>query len=579
MKKKNIIIILIAIIILAIIAIVIYNKAVEDGRKYEIEKISEYKYFVLKQGEKYGVIDTKGNNILEVKYDEVKIPNPQKAVFICKEGNDTKVLNEKNTEIFTKYADVEPIRLKNLQSDLMYEKSVLVYQSDNKYGLIDFEGKELTKPIYDEVSNLTYKEGEMLVKQNDKYGVINIKGNILVPVEYDEIFADKYYTEESSYKNAGYIVSVKTDEGFRYGYIDVNGKKLLDTQYNEVSRITDIEDPNNVFLLCAKNGQYGVYQNEEELIPNEFQSITYDKPNKVFIVERSKVYGVRDTTGKEIIPVQYNQIDVTGIYLYAQNDQGVTVYTATGKETNLSPNLAVLSCENSNYNIRIDSMDGTKYGVVNQDGKIIIEEKYAYIEYLFENYFVASLDNGKLGVIDDADNQVVEIKYDSVQQIAGKDIVQATMSDGNMVEFYDKNMKKICSMTNVSNVDVEDEFVRIYNDVESKYFDNSGKEISNFEAYPNNRLFAKAENGKWGFVDKTGNIVVDFQYDEVSEFNEYGFAAVLKDGKWGSLNENGDVVADCIFEFDDSAGVPCFLGKYYEVVYGFGEIYYTDDAV
>ena len=133
-------------------------------------------------------------------------------------------------------------------------------------------------------------------------------------------------------------------------------------------------------------------------------------------------------------------------------------------------------------------------------------------------------------------------------------------------------------MSNVGNIDIEDNFVRIYNNEENRYFNNDGKEISNNEAYPNNRLFSKIENGKWGFVDKSGNVVVDYQYDEVGEFNEYGFVAVKKDGKWGALNENGEVVAETVFEFADSSGIPFFIGKYYQVVYGFGEIYYTDDV-
>ena len=40
MKKKYIIIILIAIIVIAIVSTIIYNKVVEDGRNYEIEKIT-----------------------------------------------------------------------------------------------------------------------------------------------------------------------------------------------------------------------------------------------------------------------------------------------------------------------------------------------------------------------------------------------------------------------------------------------------------------------------------------------------------------------------------------------------------
>ena len=77
MKKKNVLIISI-ILIIVVLAIsgylVIKNK--EKNREYEVEKISEYKYFVVKENGKYGVIDTKGNKIIEPKYEDVKIQNP-----------------------------------------------------------------------------------------------------------------------------------------------------------------------------------------------------------------------------------------------------------------------------------------------------------------------------------------------------------------------------------------------------------------------------------------------------------------------------------------------------------------------
>ena len=42
------------------------------------------------------------------------------------------------------------------------------------------------------------------------------------------------------------------------------------------------------------------------------------------------------------------------------------------------------------------------------------------------------------------------------------------------------------------------------------------------------------KNYKWGYMDKTGKIVVPCMYDSANRFNE-GLAAVLKDGKWGIL--------------------------------------------
>ena len=57
------------IIIIAIIAstAIIANKIKTEKRKYEIEQINEYKYFISKENEKYGVINTNGETIIETK--------------------------------------------------------------------------------------------------------------------------------------------------------------------------------------------------------------------------------------------------------------------------------------------------------------------------------------------------------------------------------------------------------------------------------------------------------------------------------------------------------------------------------
>jgi len=37
-----------------------------------------------------------------------------------------------------------------------------------KYGLINYDGKVITKPIYEEISSIKYKEGEILAKKDRK---------------------------------------------------------------------------------------------------------------------------------------------------------------------------------------------------------------------------------------------------------------------------------------------------------------------------------------------------------------------------------------------------------------------------
>lgn len=573
MKKRYIVGIVIAVIIILIaLSFVAYYFIKKSGREYEIAKVENYQYFVLKENNLSGIIDRSGNILIEPTYEEIRIPNPEKPIFICYLANDSKVLNQNNEELFSEYELVEPIRLKNVESDLMYEKSVLKYYQNGKYGLIDFDGKQITEPIYDSIDSLPYKEGELLVVQDGKTGVINIKGNLMVDISYGNIEVDGYYKDENKYKYAGYITSVTTNEGYRYGYVNYKGQKILENEYNEVSRINDIDDDENVYLICAENGQYGVLKNKDQVLNNEYQSIRYDRTNNLFVVEKSRKFGVADINGNIIIEPTYNQIDITGPYLYAQNEQGTTIFNNNGTQANINTNISILNTDNDKYKIRINNENGSKYGVINESGEQVIEEKYNYIEYLYDNYFIVSNENSKLGVIDNKENEKIKIEYDSLQKIEGTDLIQTTISSENLTELYDKNLNNICQMTNAT-LEQKDNYVIIYNDTETRYFDNQGKELTNKDVYPNNSLYAKQENGLWGFEKRDGTLVVECKYDKVTEFNEYGFAAVEKDGKWGSINSNGVEVVAPTYELQ---GIPNFIGSYYQVVYGFGEIYYTN---
>lgn len=567
--------IIIAIIIIGIVAGIAYYFTSKINRDYELEKVEEYNYFILKQQGKYGVINKSGETVVDVKYDEVKIPNPSKAVFICYDGENIKVLKEKGKEIFTEYKNVEPIRLKNIASNLMYEKSVLKYKENEKYGLINFEGKKITKAIYDEIEGLPYKEGELIVKNDGKLGVINIKGKKMVDIKYDNVEVDAYYTEGSSYRYAGYIVSNKTNEGYRYGYINYNGKVILKDEYNQVSRIIDIENKDDIYLIVAKDGQYGVISKDKEIIKNEYQSIEYDKTNNVLTIEKNKKYGIATLDGNVIIPTKYDQIDVTGVYIYAQNNQGTTVYNSNGTEANIDKNTEILETENEKYKIRIKNENGTQYGVIGKDGKQIIEEKYKYIGYLYDDYFIVSDEKSKLGVIDNKEKEKIAIENDSIQKIEGSNVLKATITNGNLTRIYSPNMEKLCEMENAI-IKVEGSYIKVYNDDETRYFSKEGKELSSKEVYTQNTLLAKKENDKWGFADRSGQIVVKAEYDEVTEYNKYGYAGVKKDGKWGVLNSQGKEVLAPTYEFNNDVE-PNFINKYYQVTFGYGEEYYTED--
>lgn len=573
MKKKHIVgIIIISIIIIAAVGVFIAKKVIEDGKKYEIEKVDNYEYFTLKVDNKYGVINKEGKQIINTEYTNVIIPNPQKPVFICYTSDSTKVLNQNGKEIFTEFKSIEPIKLKNIASSLMYEKSILTYKENEKFGLINLEGKKLTKAIYNKIEGLPYKEGELLVQKEGKYGVINLKGNQLIKPQYDQINVDGYSNDENGYKNAGYIVGNKTEEGYRYGYIDIDEKMLLETEYNEIQRITEVKE-NDIYLIAAKNGQYGLFKNKEQVIGNEYQSITYNLTDETLILQKTKKFGVANLDGKIIIPVEYKQIDNTGIYIYATNEDGTEkVYTKDGTEVQADSNIAILETSNENYKIKIDNTNGTVYSIIDKNDNTITKQNYSYIEYLSDDNFIVSLD-GKLGVINSNNEIKIDIKYDSIEKLQNTDFVTTTLAKDKTTQIYDKNINKLCDLPN-ANIVVEKEYIKIYNDEVTKYFSLSGKEISSKEALKGNKIFATSNNGKWGFVDSNGNIILDYQYEKATDVNEYGFAGIKLGGKWGVVNSEGKVVIEPQYIINTQLE-PSFIGEYYKVEFGFGEFYYT----
>lgn len=577
MKKKYIVLLIsIILIIIAIASWFAYKTIEQKGREYEIKQIEieNYNYFILKQDGKYGVIDKEGNIIVDCEFTNLVIPDPTIDVFICYNNQETKVLNKSKENIFAEYSEIKPIKLKNIASELMYEKNLLTYKKEDKIGLIDLQGKIIAKPIYEEVDALEYKEGELLVKQDGKYGIINNKGNYLVKPEYDQITVDNYATTEEGYKKAGYIVSTTTEEGYRYGYIDVKGNILLEPEYNEVIRISDIKDENNIYLIVAKNGQYGIFKNDTQIINSEYQSISYNSEHNILIVEKTKKFGISDLEGKSILPIQFNQIDCTGMYIYATNDKGeVDVYNTDGTVANIDSNIYILETDNSSYKIQIDNLQGSIYSIVDSNNNKLTQGDYSYIKYLYDNHFIVSVSGGKLGIINDKDEKIVEIKYDSIENIDGTDCIVTRLSENNLVEIYNKKLEKICEMPNAI-VETENNYIKIYNDDETIYFDYEGNKKDNKEIFQQNEIYANKQNEKWGFVDKSGNVIIDYIYDKVTDINVYGYAGIKQNGKWGVIDKNGNIVKEPTYTFNNQAE-PEFLGEYYKVEYGYGEFYYT----
>lgn len=579
MKKKVIVVLSIIILIIGIISIIKYNKN-KSKFNYTIEQISEVNYFLLMQNNKYGVINKNGDIVVDPIYDVVEIPNASKPVFICKGNYDQnsgeyniQVFNDKKEPILYQYYTVEAIKLNNVESNGNYEKSVLKYKSDNKYGLIDFSGNKITDAIYDSIEGFNYREGILLVKKSDKYGIINIKGASIIKPKYDEILCDEYYTTDSKYDKSGYIVGTKTDKGMRYGYIDgIKRKQILKNEYNDIYRITDKIDDNNIYLVAFKDGKAGVYQNKKKIINNEYEDILYNANNDLLTLQKTSKQGVSKFDGTTIIPIEYDNIFFAGEYINAQKGDKIDIYNFDGTKEN-SEYISRKSVADKKYEIVSTSDD--KYKIINNENNKVIDDNYQYVQYLFKNYFSVTKDN-KYGIIDSDGNTILDFKYNIVQLLENSNVIQI-IDDKSNIELLDENLKSIIKIKD-ANIYTYDNYFKVYSDDNVQYFDKSGKKLESKDVFPNNKLFAYKERNKWGFKDKDGNIVVKPIYDMVTEFNEYGYAGIKSKKKWGSINENGDVIKEPTYEVESNI-IPSFIKEYYQVDLGYGEPYYTSETI
>ena len=548
-------------ILIVVIAIVVFTMTkLNKTKPFELDYPEElvYQYFVMYSGDNAGVIDRSGKLLIEPEYKDIFIPNQSKDVFFAYiDDEEYKIFNKDGEEILKDFDEVTCLETSE-PTELLFEKNVLRYREDNLYGLIDLEGNKITEPIYEKVTSLTNKPGNILVKKDGLCGVVNSKGEEVIPVKYNTIVGDDFCLEAYGYALSGYIVSVKTDTGIMYGYIDYNGEEVLKTQYETIARVLEYDDKDDIYLVVRNNGKKGVFKNGKQIIDFNYQSINYSDKSNVFIVEKTGKYGFYTNKGNEILEPKYTKYQVVGNYISVQKDGENKLFDMNGNLINTDRYLTMIEVENSSYFIAVKE-DG-HYSVISKEFQR--EGNYTFITYAFDDLFIVVTEDGKAGILDAWEGMKIEPEYSSILNVEGTKVLEARNDVTGNVDIYNSRLEKVSTIKDGIVEKVNGNYVVVYSNTQMKYFDKEGKSVNNKEVYPNNEIYAmQAENGKWGFSDKDGKLVVPCEYDIVSETNEYGMSAIKKDGKWGAIDSKGKVVLEPTKTIE-TYYFPKFVGKY-----------------
>ena len=477
-KKVIAVIIAFLVIIMFVVTLV---KIIKGGFGSK-EKIVALRYYSSFANGKWGVIDSRGEKVIDNTYDEmVVVPNPERNVFIVMTNVNydsgtytSKAINEKGEEIFTGYEQVEVLTNYDKNNVIWYETSSLRVKKNGKYGLIDFTGSTLLNPDYDEITPIIGVKNSYITSKDGKKGLVSSTGSV-----------------------------------------------VINNQYVEISALTDNYEDG--YIVKNADGKVGIIA----------------------------------TTRKEAVPVSYDEVmKVAGDKCYiVKKENGWLIYNSEeGTETPFTYDEAV-SIDNGKIIVK----SGSVYGLINTSGEVVLAPKYDSMKYAFSNYYIAHY-NGKYGLIDETENSKLLFKYDKLSYIKEASIFIGDIDTVNS-EIINENFEtKLTGI--VAETNIEKGYIKLRVGSEYKYYNFRLEEKTNIEILTENSIFLSKKDDKYGFVNKDNVVVVNYNYDDATEQNEKGYAGIKLNGKWGAVDKDGNIVVEPTLNLDNNVLID-FIGEWH----------------
>ena len=246
------------------------------------------------QDKTYAVIDTKGNTIIEPKYDNIE--------YLPNSGD-------------------------------------FLVQSNNKVGIISAKKETKIQLLYDSLELVDSDSGLYIAKRDNKYGVIDSKGNIKVYIEYDEIGIDNSKFEQNNIKNK-YLLDngmIPARKDKYWGAFDKNGKVVLDFEYDSFGYIASSNKdainllliPNYNMMVVCQNKKYALVNSAGKIIIQPILDDVY------MTINSGKKYYYMNFNDKKINIEEF--LDQQGPNSNKNNDENSTT-TNTATENSVTEN-------------------------------------------------------------------------------------------------------------------------------------------------------------------------------------------------------------------------------------------------
>lgn len=199
---------------------------------------------------------------------------------------------------------------------------------------------------------------------------------------------------------------------------------------------------------------------------------------------------------------------------------------------------------------------GSKFGFVNTKGEMVIKPEFESAAN-FSEHRAAAMHHDKIGFIDKSGNWVIEPKYDYVSGFS--DGCSLAIETNKHMCFIDSDGKEFLELDLLRNqseylgLDILGGFSQLQHEIALTHKDRlvlhhvPGTTPASPSIFREG-LAAMPLDGKYGYIDKTGNYVISPRFEYAFPFT--GERALVKqNGKFGYIDRKGNLVIEPKFKF------------------------------
>lgn len=365
-----------------------------------------------------------------------------------------------------------------------------------KTGFIDRTGAFVIQPTFDRAGRFAAGVGRTNAERDGVVGLIDKTGAFVLMTDYQDMHLAVEFN-----KNVEHALGWHFKLADRWGLLDLDGRTLIEAQFD-----SSISSCPNGHLLARRGQEWLLFRDDgSSLLPPGGRLLSPPcGGSSPYVLAIGDKLGLIDT---ELRPVTQPIFD------------------------------EIKPASHDTRNVRI----GNKWGRIGTDGRWVLAAKFDHLSQ-GSHLIVATID-GKRGILNGDGTWLIEPKFDA----AGiRDSETAFVSIGGatgVLRITDQSWQieprrgVMCDIPGAV-MSQNDGKVTILSPAGETWIDLGAERIGIQLA---TGLLAFFKNGKWGFVDTAGHIVVEPTYDEPAHFIPpfRGIAWAKRDDRWCAIDRHG----------------------------------------